>query len=114
MNSVKKNKIKRGEIRFNYRHGHLGHIKKVYKEQGIRKASSVFISSKEFDDGKPNIPMKKNIKYNNVDKSYFIKRIRTYPLKTYSKEKIKDKLSLFDKRISNQIYKQYLKNKKRR
>ena len=46
-----------------------------------------------------------------TEAGYFIKRVRTYPIETYSKEKLKQKLSRKDRKTSNEIYKKYLENK---
>lgn len=112
----KKTPIKKGDIRFNYRHNHLGHIKKVDGKPPNQKATSVFLSTKNTDEGRDNIPMNKPIKLKSkrTEASYFIKRVRTYPVETYSKEKLNQKLSLKDKKTSNEIYKKHLANKKER
>ena len=57
--------------------------------------------------------MNRSIKIGKKDNGYFIKRVRTYPSSTYSTKIYKKKLSKKDRRTSNNLYKRYLKNKKR-
>lgn len=112
----KRDKIRPGDLRFNYSHGHLAHVKDVYKEDGVIKAKSVFISSKRFDGSVENIMMNKPINICTKNKKkvkygYFIKRVRTYPKSSYSR-KINKRLSRKDKFLSNDIYRMHLKNKR--
>lgn len=58
----RKNKIKRNDIRFNFKHHHLAHVKSVKGNRVDPLVTSVFMSSKEFDEGKENIKMKKPLK----------------------------------------------------
>lgn len=110
----KKTPIKKGDIRFNYRHKHLAHVKKVEGKPPNQKATSVFLSSNDKDEGRDNIPMDKPLKVgeNKPDTAYFIKRVRKYPVDTYSKEKLNQKLSTKDKITSNKIYKRHLNNQR--
>ena len=109
----KKKKVETNDIRFNYLHGHLAHVKKVSGEYPNQKVTSVFITSKEFDGNVKNIKMIKPIKIGNKEHGYFIKRVRSYPINSYSLKIYNKKLSKKDRRTSKNLYKRYLKNKKR-
>ncbi len=99
---------KRNEIRYNRKARHYGVVKKRQR----KKTTSVFMSTEEYDSKKKNIPMYKNINKNSNDPAYFIKRVRTYENGSYS-GKIKEyKLSKQDKKLSDSIYKEHLKNKR--
>lgn len=99
-------KFKKGQIRFNFKHGHYAHIKKIEENM----VTSVFLSTKPFDKKKENIPLTKSI-FDNDTKTYFLTRIRTYYKNTYSTDYLKH-LSYKDKKVSNKIYKEALKRKK--
>ena len=47
--SWKKRKIEKNDIRFNFKHKHLAHVKKVEGIVPNQKVTSVFITSKEYD-----------------------------------------------------------------
>ena len=100
--------IRKNDIRYNRKSNHYGVVKKKSKK-GV---TSVFISTKEYDSGKKNVPMYRNIDKNSNEPSYFIKRVRTYEKGSYS-GKIKNfSLSKDDRKLSDDIYKVHLKNKK--
>ena len=108
-----KRKIERNDVRYNFKHGHLGHVKKVIGQYPNQEVTSVFMSSKDTDENIKNIKMDKPIKVGKKEHSYFIKRVRTYPANTYSNKTYKKRLSKKDRKTSNHIYKRYLRNKKR-
>lgn len=111
--SWKKRKIEKNDIRFNFKHKHLAHVKKVEGIVPNQKVTSVFITSKEYDGNIKNIKMTKPIKIGKKETGYFIKRVRTYPSETYSVKVYNKKLCKKDRRTSKNIYKRFLKNKKR-
>lgn len=100
---------KKDEIRFNYKSGHYGVVKKKYSD----KYTSVFMSTKTTDDGRRNVPMKKNADPNDNRNSYFMKRVRTYPKSTYGRKQEHMKLTWKDRRTANKIYRKYRKRNKR-
>lgn len=114
----RKTKIKKGrnykvgEIRYNYRHKHYGHIKAVFATKDGVVISSVFLSSKPNDQKNKNIPLSKPLKIHKIKQSFFIKRIRTYPSSTYSEKYIENGLRKKDVLLSDTIYEVYLERKK--
>lgn len=104
-------KIRKNDIRYNYRGRHIAHIKKV--DRKAQKATSVLLSSKESNENRKNIPMYRTLPIGDTPYGYFMTRVRTYPISTYSTKKYKGvRMSLKDKRTSNKIYRDYLKRKK--
>ncbi len=101
-----------GQIRYNYKHGHYGHIKAIIATKDGLILSSVFLTSKPYSEGKANTKLCKPFKVNNSLQSYFIQRIRSYPAKTYSEKYIKRGLSKKDVLKSDTIYELYLERKK--
>ena len=98
--------FKKGQIRFNFSHGHYGHIKNI--ENDI--VTCVFISTKSTDEQRSNVPMTKNL-FNDGKDTYFLLRVRKYHKKTYSTKYLSNVLCFSDRRKSKKIYK-YYKNKK--
>ena len=98
----------RNEIRYNRKSHHFG----VLKNKSKNGITSVFMTTKEFSSGKPNIPMYKNADKNNNEPSYFIKRVRTYEKGSYSGKEKNYKLSKEDIKLSDKIYKEHIKNRK--
>ena len=100
---------KKNKILLNKRHGHFGAVKE-YTNESI---TCVFMSTQEKDGKTDNIKMYKNPNPKEKDKpSYFMKRVRTYKRNTYVKPREKMRLSHKDKKLSDEIYKKHLKNKK--
>lgn len=95
------------EIRFNYKSNHYG----VIKKKKHKRFTSVFMSTSSTNEGKDNIEMEANADPNNPKKSYFMKRVRTYDKSTYGPRQKNMRLTPEDKKKSDQIYEQYLKNK---
>ena len=57
--------------------------------------------------------MNKPIKIGNKEHGYFIKRVRSYPVSSYSLKVYNKKLSKRDRRTAKSLYRRYLNNKKR-
>ena len=100
--------FRKNVIRYNKKSGHYG----VVKNKNRKGLTSVFMSTEPFDSGKSNIPMHKNIDSSSCEPSYFIKRVRTYKQGSYGKIETDYKLCKEDKKLSDSIYKEHLKNKK--
>ena len=115
---IKKTRIKigrnykAGEIRYNYKHKHYGHLKAIFATKDGVIISSVFLSSKLYDQENENVPLEKPLKINNIKQSFFIRRIRTYPASTYSEKYIENGLNKKDVLLSDTIYEIYLERKK--
>ena len=57
--------------------------------------------------------MNKVLRIGNKEQGFFIKRVRTYPINSYSLNIYNKKLFKKDRRTSKHFYRRYLKNKKR-
>lgn len=94
------------EFRYNFKSQHIG----VVKEKKNKKYKSVFISTKEYDEGRKNLPMDKNVESNNSTPSYFITRVRSYPKNTYGPKLKGLSFSKSDRRTANRIFKEHKQN----
>lgn len=111
---LKKDKnYKVGQIRFNFRHNHYGHIKAIVAMHGETVITSVFISSKPFDESRENVPLDEPLRITDKQHSYFITRIRKFPAKSYSDYYLEDVLSKSDLKKSDAIYEIYLERSKK-
>ena len=111
---LKKDKdYKIGQIRFNFRHNHYGHIKAIVAMCGETVITSVFISSKPLDGTRENVPLDEPLTITDKEHSYFITRIRKFPAETYSDYYLEDILSESDLKKSDAIYEIYLERLKK-
>ena len=101
-----------GQIRYNYKHGHYGHLKAIIATKNGLIISSVFLTSKPKSEDRKNIKLIKPFKINKSRQSYFITRIRTYPASSYSEKYTENGLSKKDMLVSDTIYELYLERKK--
>ena len=99
--------MEKNKVRYNHKARHYGVVK---KKRG-KKITFVFMSTKPINAGKRNIPMQRNADPNMLDASFFMTRPRTYDS---GNGPIQKNMSLTnkDKRLSDQIYKNHLKNSK--
>lgn len=99
---------KKPEIRYNYKSGHFG----VVKKKKWKKYTSVFMTTKSTSESKQTIPMERNADPNDMRPSYFIKRVRTYNKGSYGPKQKDFSLTENDEKLANQIFEQHKENVK--
>ena len=104
-----KDKIRKGDIRFNYKHKHLAHVKEVKGKPPNQSVVGVFLSSQTHDGKRENIKMTRPVKIKSkknkkVKHGYFFKRVREYPYDTFSRKIPFARLTYKDKKKSDEIY----------